>query len=289
MNKFLFTTTTLAALGSSFVANALPGLPPEAPQDPPVTGGSFGDPHFMTWTGDYYDFHGACDLVLATSAQWKMAAHIRTKRRYDSYSYIESAALQLGEDVLEVGAYGSYMLNGVSNADLSDVQLANQYSVTRVAKNDRDISFVIAISEDEHIVLKAYKDLVSIQFQNMNASDLEDVVGMMGSIQTGTKYARDGAIILEDDTDFGMEWQVRPGTDPELFQTKPSVQYPTPCLLPDPVATKDHRRRLVETTITQEDATVACQKYFSTRAAMEACIYDILATHDLQAANAGVF
>jgi hypothetical protein len=86
-------------------------------------GGAMGDPHFKTWSGDWYDFHGICDLVLLDAPDFNngmgLTIHVRTKPRYE-YSFIESATLKIGDDVLEVGAWGNYILNGVSRPDLPE-------------------------------------------------------------------------------------------------------------------------------------------------------------------------
>lgn len=42
----------------------------------------FGDPHFETWTGEKFDFHGACDLKLLESRSHNLTIHIRTTQRY---------------------------------------------------------------------------------------------------------------------------------------------------------------------------------------------------------------
>ena len=69
------------------------------------------------WSGEKYDFHGGCDLVLLHDDSFAhglgITIHIRTKERY-GYSYIETAAVRIGEDTLEVSSYGFYMVNGVS-------------------------------------------------------------------------------------------------------------------------------------------------------------------------------
>jgi hypothetical protein len=70
--------------------------------------GCDGDPHFKTWGGHHYDYHGECDLVLLHNAAFESGmgidVHIRTKIRRDM-SYISSAALKIGKDVLEVAAH----------------------------------------------------------------------------------------------------------------------------------------------------------------------------------------
>jgi hypothetical protein len=48
-------------------------------------GGANGDPHFKTWQGQHYDYHGECDLVLLHSSEFGsglgLDVHIRTKLR----------------------------------------------------------------------------------------------------------------------------------------------------------------------------------------------------------------
>lgn len=64
------------------------------------------DPHFKTWTGDKFDFHGECDLVLLQNPEFSsglgMHVHIRTKLQGPRFSSVETAALRIGEDTLEV-------------------------------------------------------------------------------------------------------------------------------------------------------------------------------------------
>ena len=58
----------------------------------------------QTWTGHPFDFQGECDLVLADAPHFAdglgMTVHIRTKIRY-SYSYVESAIIRIGNDILQ--------------------------------------------------------------------------------------------------------------------------------------------------------------------------------------------
>jgi len=248
--------------------------------------------HFLSWTGEYFDFMGACDVVLAQSTNFGhglgFAAHVRLAARYE-YSYIESAAVQIGDDILEVSAYGHYMLNGVHGADLPYL-MGDMYSVHRTVnpKNTKDISFDITLDGRQAVSVRAFKDLVSVRFHTVAEESFGDVVGIMGDFQQGRHLARDGKTLMNDDNDaFGQEWQVRPGQDPELFMAKSPIQYPaSKCVIPSHVM--DERRHLGES-ISVEDATAACEKNFFTKGAIEACIYDVIATGDLEAANAGAF
>merc|ERR1719162_1750872 len=64
-----------------------------------------GDPHFMTWAGERYDFHGVCDLVLVHVASFGnglgMDIYIRSKKM-KIWSYTASAAVRIGQNIFEV-------------------------------------------------------------------------------------------------------------------------------------------------------------------------------------------
>lgn len=107
-----------------------------------------------------YDYHGECDLVTISSHNFNdtgfdMAIHARTKIRYD-YSYIESAAVKIGDDILQVSAYGQYYLNGISGAEMPNI-MADLYPVTYTALSDKEHMYDIALSEREHILIKSFK------------------------------------------------------------------------------------------------------------------------------------
>jgi len=236
---------------------------------------------------------GACDVVAAQSNAFGhglgFAAQVRLKSRYE-YSYIESAAIQIGDDVLEVSAYGAYFVNGVSDAKLPAKMGEGkyQYTLTKTHTNKHEVSFDIKIRDGRTIAsIKAFKDLVSLRFYETSEMDFGDVQGIMGDFHNGTHLARDGHTIIENLDDFGQEWQVRPGQDPDLFMHKSPIQYPaSKCVIRNPVL--DERRRLGES-ISVEAATKACSDHFSTKGAVQACVYDVIATGDLEAAMAGAY
>jgi hypothetical protein len=78
-------------------------------------GGGAGDPHIKKWNGESYDYHGECDLVLVSSPHFGSGAgldmHVRTKI-VDTWSFISSAAVKIGTDVLEVTNRGRLWVNG---------------------------------------------------------------------------------------------------------------------------------------------------------------------------------
>jgi len=72
---------------------------------PTITSGAKGDPHITTWTGERYDFHGICDLVLLYNPKFDknlgMYIHIRSKKTR-RWSYIAATVIKIGSDSLEV-------------------------------------------------------------------------------------------------------------------------------------------------------------------------------------------
>jgi peptidyl-Lys metalloendopeptidase len=79
-------------------------------------GGAWGDPHFKTWHGSHFDFHGECDLVLLDAPSFDggrgLRIHVRTQISSNhQYSYVAGLALQIGNDILEVGGHGEYWFN----------------------------------------------------------------------------------------------------------------------------------------------------------------------------------
>lgn len=233
-----------------------------------------------------------CDVVLAQSTSFDRGlgfdAHARLKARYD-YSYIEAAAVQIGDDIIEVGAWGTYIVNGIMDATLP-VQIGNgNYVVTKAAVNDREFSLNIdriqnGEAKETVVSLKAFKDLVSVRFMQTTKRNFGDVRGIMGDFNQGKHFARDGYTVIEDANEFGQEWRVLPGEDPELFATPTKDPY-AKCTIGKSINLRD-ARRLGENTISVEAATKAC-KHYSAPGAVQACIYDVIAMGDLEAAKAG--
>lgn len=174
------------------------------------------------------------------------------------------------------------MYNGVHMGEIG--LMGGQYNVTTTVTN-RDSTFVIHIMDSDRITVKAHKDLVSVGFADADERHFKDSVGMMGDYKTGARLSRSGDIIIQDDNVFAQEWQVRPGVDPDIFHSKSDIQWPAQeCTVPAPV---QKGRRLGES-ISVEAATKACAQ-FTQKNALDACIYDVIATGDLEAAQSGAF
>ena len=105
----------------------------------------------------------------------------------------------------------------------------------------------------------------------------------VGDFNTGKTLARDGATVLDDFSELGNEWQVLPD-DGMLFHDIAEPQFPKRCIEPeDPRG--ERRRRLGESGVTEEQAEAACAS-LKDEADRKDCIYDILATQDLEMVGA---
>ncbi|CAB9528575.1 expressed unknown protein [Seminavis robusta] len=244
-------------------------------------GAGTGDPHFKTWANKWYDFHGACDLVFISNPKFSQGTgleiHIRTKARYQ-YSFIESAAVQIGIDILEVGAFGGYMLNGISNAELEKM---DKYTVTHEKVSPKQDVFTIELGEGKQIVVQSFKDLVSVKTVGAGFEEYGDSMGLLGEFGSGKWLARNGTVMSNAD-DFGMEWQVLE-SEPKLFQTQRVPQRPVQCTMPS--SERVGRRGLGES-IAEAAAEKACEHWGDLK---DQCVYDVMAAGDLELAEAGAF
>jgi hypothetical protein len=253
----------------------------------PGGGGSQGDPHFKTWRAQHFDYHGECDLILLQSATFEsglgLDVHIRTKIR-NGMSFISSAALRIGTDVLEVASQGVYYLNGVAGANLPAEFAGFAFSHTQ--PTDKQHVFDVHLGGREHIKIKTYKDFVSVLIEQGQSKHFGDSVGLMGDFEMGQMIARDGETVLDDVNAYGQEWQVL-DTEPTLFQTARFPQHPQVCTVPAPVEeSRGLRRRLSESSIEEHAAEKACAHWGERK---DDCIFDVLATGDLDMATAGSY
>jgi hypothetical protein len=248
--------------------------------------GCNGDPHFKTWRGHHFDFHGECDLVLLHSSAFEsglgLDVHIRTKIRRDM-SYISSAALRIGSDILEVESQGVYYLNGVAGAALPD-EFAG-FAFLHTQPTDKQHVFEVHLGGREYIKLKTYKDFVSVLIEQGQNKHFSDSVGLMGDFRYGIKMSRSGKSAIADANAFGQEWQVL-DTEPMLFQTARLPQHPQKCTLPATEATGMLRRRLSESSAELLAAEKACARWGEGK---DDCVYDVLTTGDLEMAVAGAY
>lgn len=226
-----------------------------------------------------------------------MEIHIRTTVRFD-YSFIEAAAIMIGNDILEVGGHGNYMINGVlgTNDDEMPFEFAGFPLVLHASNKNKHVYDIHVGPNGQIVQIKTFKDWLSIAIDNATAEYYQNSKGLMGQFETGKPIARDGTILGEiDDEDtaelFGNEWQVR-DTDVSLFDTmEREPQFPQRCIMP---ATKygataaSLTRRLAASDLSEEQVEQACAHITNEKARMN-CKYDVVASGDLSMAEAGVF
>jgi cysteine-rich repeat protein len=243
-----------------------------------------GDPHFMTWRGHHYDFHGECDLVFLHSSAFKsglgLDVHIRTHIRRDM-SYITSAAIRIGIDILEVESQGVYYLNGEFGVALPDQFSGFAFSHTQ--PTDKQHVFEVHLGGRERIKIKTYNDFVSLLIEQGQIEHFGDSIGLMGDFGKGRMLARDGKTILDNANEFGQEWQVL-DTEPSLFQTPFLPQDKQECRLPPPIQASQLRRRL--SSVDELAAEKACEHWGEGKAD---CVFDVLTTGDLEMAMVGSY
>ena len=216
---------------------------------------------------------GACDLVLLSASvdNKDLTLLARTTIRY-AYSFIETAAIKIGDAVLEVSSFGQHSLDGVDNALAFSNLTLDDYPVSYKKVNEKKHVFEIVLSESETITLFTFKDLVGIRLSNEASREFfgADATGIMGSID-GRLLGRDGVTDMSADTDaFGQEWQVRPEVDGNVFQVARAPQYPEKCIMPS--ASTKQVRRLGESSLQKEAAETACAHFSGER--FENCVYD---------------
>ncbi|CAJ1936567.1 unnamed protein product [Cylindrotheca closterium] len=257
--------------------------------------GSNGDPHFKTWQNEHFEYHGQCDLVLTKDTHFSnglgIDVHIRTKL-VRHWSYIKNAVIRIGNDILEIEGSAldfdsktHYWINYEYQGELVEfagfpVTTFSQQG-TAVTKNRIEIDLDSAYP-GQKIVLSTYKEFVKVSFENASEESFGKSAGMLGEFKTGKTLARDGVTVLDDFTELGNEWQVLP-SDKHLFHEMSAPQFPDRCI--DPEDPRGDRRRLGGSFVSEEEAEAACTG-LKDELDRKDCVYDILATQDLEMAGA---
>jgi len=272
-----------------------PSLAPTASKDN-SGGGVNGDPHFKTFSGEKYDFHGICDLVLLKNPNFRngvgMDIHVRSKK-WKQWSYISTAVIRIGVETFEVAGNsdgGTYWINEVegnkskgwpNGKDHQNEQPSIAgYSIAYRKPHRFQREYTIKLRTEEYIVIKVWKDFVRVDIQGPKNENFFGSAGLMGSFPEGLKLGRDGETILEDNNKFGQEWQVL-GDDEFLFHIREGPQHPLHCELPSKTFM---RRKLAKSMLSREEAEVACSRVSESE--RDLCIFDVMVTADKDLAGA---
>eukprot|EP00980_Cylindrotheca_fusiformis_P013126 scaffold3297_cov132-Cylindrotheca_fusiformis.AAC.6 len=233
-----------------------------------------------------------------------LEVQIRTKLvRF--WSFIQNAAIRIGEDTLEMQGSQDPFVNKGNNHFWFN--LVYQGRVTSLGgfpvnvtyagkhKNKRwffskyggkkkiSRSFEIDLSSKypgQKIVIGSFREFVRVDFHNADTNAFGNSVGLLGDFATGKTLARDGVTELNDYTMLGHEWQVLPQDDGMLFHNVSHPQFPQTCIEPEARAMKRRHRRLGESSITDEQAEAACAPIEDVLDRKD-CVSDVLATQDL--------
>lgn len=251
-----------------------------------------GDPHIITWKKEHYEYHGQCDLVLMDDSKFDegqgLDIHIRTKI-VRHWSYIKNVSIKIGNDILEIegsvdanDAEAHYWINFEYQGELETL---GGFPVTQKLPSVYKRQFTIDLSSKypgQNIVVELYKEFIRVNF-NGKEEVFGNTVGLMGDYNTGKTLARDGITVINDFTELGDEWQVLP-SEPKLFHEISHPQFPELCIKPeDPRG--ERKRRLAESSISIEQAEKACAT-LKDPLSIKDCVYDILATQDLDMVGA---
>jgi hypothetical protein len=135
----------------------------------------------------------------------------------------------------------------------------------------------------EKIVVATWKEFVRVDFKNPTNGSFGNSVGLLGNFHTGETLARDGITVHDEFVTFGNEWQVLPN-EYMLFHIVEQPQFPKKCIEPeDPQG--ERRRRLDESSVTEEQAEAACAS-ITDEMDRKDCVYDIIATQDMDMVGA---
>ena len=259
------------------------------------SGGARGDPHIKTWTGSSFDFMGECDLVLARGKQFGnrlgFEVQIRTEIR-NVWSFISAVAIRIGNDILEVDSSGHHYINGVGGLDLvTDKQsLETVYPISwrmeYVGKHTGQIYTINLHGDNQQeqegantVVIKVYNGFLDVEINGGDSKDFSDSVGLMGDFHTGSHLARDHVTVVNDDVEFGVEWQVL-DTEQMLFRDVGNgPQHPTQCKMPSQSSLTLQDRRLAANPSFRAEAERACAA--ASKKDVDECVFDVLATGDL--------
>lgn len=255
-------------------------------------GGANGEPHFRMWSDDdrdaWFDYQGECDLVLVHNPKLStghfLNIHIRTTIQ-GAFSYIENAAIQIDEEVMEIqasklGRGMRQIMNGeyVTNQTLIAGFSIKKVNITKYCAKQKcagaDI-IKIDLEDDGEVVITNWKGYLYVDVTATGDGFLFSE-GLMGKRDRSGKFARNGTL-LHDANEFAQEWQVL-YTERQLFKENRYPQSPIPCTPPP----KQVKRRVDGMGLTRRQATDACSGLYG--GVKDACVYDVMATSDLDMA-----
>lgn len=250
--------------------------------------------HTVRASSGFSLFENASDLVILKSDNFHnkkgIDFHVRTTLHEHLYSYIESSAVRIGEDVVEIHN-GRIILNKIeyNDEDLpiqfgEDKNIYEIYLAKVEYKGNGEIRrrwYRLKLDDNTEIEFKFYSRFMT--FELLGHDDFSDASGMLGAYPSGAMLSRSGKE-MSSFYDFGFEWQVGP-SDSTLFSELREPQLPYErCRVPPPAMTvKAHRRLRANDGQLFEDAKQACA--MKTGGDFKLCVDDVMMTGDVEMAK----
>lgn len=244
-------------------------------------GGGGGDPHIKKWDGQRFAFHGECDLLLLHSTEFGdntgLDIQIRTTIK-EFYSFIEAAALRIGNSTLEV-TMGHVWINGLEISDEVLPMGFAGYTLNAPYKHGNAQIYEVLLNDGDSIKFSVYKFFISVDVSGQS-DDFGNSIGLLGDFYTGQMVGRDDETIVESEEEYGLQWQVR-GDEPLLFRQARAPQLPmATCRMP---STKGRKLAALDD-IEVKAAERACMD--KKPEDFSFCVSDVLMTGDLGMAGA---
>lgn len=260
-----------------------------------------------TWNDNRLELHGQCDIVMVSvhnfarthdTTSIDLDIHLRTQvARYRSY--IKSAAIRIGHDILEVQGTTAGKDEGGDDDDDDKLQhwinheymggltpLAGLFPINIGSCQNKYTVDLHSVYRGQAIEIQSFNGFVTVKIVHATEASFGKSVGILGDFVTGTTYARDGATILNDSSELGNEWQVLP-SDGMLFRESTNhPQFPESCLLPEDAngekkkEDKDNHRSEKDN-ISREKAEAACGM-LKDPIKRKDCVPTILLTQDIE-------
>ena len=262
------------------------------------------DPHFVSFNGLPWSWHGGCDVVLSRSDDLGIEVVIRTTRVEDekigAFSFISGVAAKLGTDILEVTDDGSIIINGEDKilvANTNSTSPGISFSTFQLAKslkgtNNRIIVYDLDLGEGRAIEIRA-NTKSGMLFVDMKGN-YPHGEGLLGSTGSNALFGRDGITdfsVTNDFNSFAEDWQ-RLGTEEKLFQDDRYPQHPAGCVYDAGLMNGNKRvsqlrhRRLTDDgdIVSINDAENACSHVADVKK-RKFCVADVLVLADVDLAE----
>jgi hypothetical protein len=241
--------------------------------------------HSLKWHGNWYDFHGGCDLVLITNSL--LDFHIRTRTAAGGWSGIVAAGIKIGNAklVVVIEPNGQIFVNNLAVATTSvTTTFAGMYQFSVFAVSGQAVRLRLDLLGGQYIELKrAYLNTLQVDVlgHGSNFGDSRGLCANWTAISPNNLVGRNNQVfpLTNPNTPYGQEWQVRSG-DPLIFQT-PGVGQCTFTQLacrgvqPDGSGCTDVRFKKAQN---------ACKNVTTERNAQQNCEFDVIQTDDANAA-----